>query len=106
MTTAEALAPHPRRAPAARAGWLGLASLAAAALIVAPIVAVVGSGFGPGEGAWAHLVETVLGSYVWNTLLLLVGVTWGVVSIGVLSAWLAPRSRLSRPRGPGMGGVP
>ena len=88
MTTAEALAPHPPRAPAARLGWLGLASLAAAALIVAPIVAVVASGFGPGAGAWAHLVQTVLGAYVWNTFLLLVGVTWGVVSIGVLSAWL------------------
>ncbi len=88
MTTAEALAPHPPRAPAARLGWLGLASLAAAALIVAPIVAVVVSGFGPGEGAWAHLVQTVLGAYVWNTFLLLVGVTWGVVSMGVLSAWL------------------
>jgi iron(III) transport system permease protein len=88
MTVAEALAPHPRRAPAARVGWLGLASLAAAALIVAPIVAVVASGFGPGAGAWAHLAQTVLGAYVWNTFLLLVGVTWGVVSIGVLSAWL------------------
>ncbi len=88
MTAAEALAPHPRRAPAARVGWLGLASLAAAALIVAPIVAVVASGFGPGAGAWAHLAQTVLGAYVWNTFLLLVGVTWGVVSIGVLSAWL------------------
>jgi iron(III) transport system permease protein len=88
MTVAEALAPHPPRAPAARVGWLGLASLAAAALIVAPIVAVVASGFGPGAGAWAHLAQTVLGAYVWNTFLLLVGVTWGVVSIGVLSAWL------------------
>jgi iron(III) transport system permease protein len=88
MTTAEALAPHPPRAPAARLGWLGLASLAAAALIIAPIVAVVASGFGPGAGAWAHLAQTVLGAYVWNTFLLLVGVTWGVVSIGVLSAWL------------------
>jgi iron(III) transport system permease protein len=57
-------------------------------LIVAPIVAVVASGFAPGAGAWAHLVQTVLGAYVWNTFLLLVGVTWGVVSIGVLSAWL------------------
>jgi iron(III) transport system permease protein len=88
MNTADALAPQPRRAPAARVGWLGFASLAAAALIVAPIVAVVASGFAPGAGAWAHLVQTVLGAYVWNTFLLLVGVTWGVVSIGVLSAWL------------------
>ena len=38
MTTAEALAPHPQRAPAVRAGWLGLASLAAAALIGAVVL--------------------------------------------------------------------
>jgi iron(III) transport system permease protein len=88
MTAAEALAPRPQRAPIARFGWLGLASLAAALLIVAPIGAVVATAFGRGEGAWTHLAETVLGAYVWNTFLLLVGVTWGVVSMGVLSAWL------------------
>jgi iron(III) transport system permease protein len=88
MSTADALVPRARPAFPAGVGWLGLASFAAAVLIVAPIVAVVASGFGPGQGAWAHLVETVLGWYVWNTFLLLVGVTWGVVSMGVLSAWL------------------
>jgi iron(III) transport system permease protein len=93
MSTAEALATRPHRAPRPRAGWLGLASLAAAALIVGPIIAVVASAFGRGEGAWTHLVATVLGSYVWNTLLLLAGVTWGVVSIGVLSAWLVTAYR-------------
>jgi iron(III) transport system permease protein len=93
MTTADALVPHARRAFAGRVGWLGLASFAAAALIVAPILAVVASGFGPGQGAWAHLFQTVLGWYVWNTFLLLLGVTWGVVSIGVLSAWLVTAYR-------------
>jgi iron(III) transport system permease protein len=93
MTTADALVPHARRAVAGRVGWLGLASFAAAALIVAPILAVVASGFGPGQGAWAHLFQTVLGWYVWNTFLLLLGVTWGVVSIGVLSAWLVTAYR-------------
>ncbi len=88
MTAADALVPRPRRTPAARVGWLGLASLAAAALIVAPLAAVVMSALGPGEGAWRHLAQTVLASYVVNTFLLLVGVAWGVVSMGVLSAWL------------------
>jgi iron(III) transport system permease protein len=90
MTPAEAL---PRRAPAGGIGWLRFSSLAAAVLIVAPIVAVVASAFGPGEGAWTHLVETVLGAYVGNTFLLLVGVACGVVSIGVLSAWLVTAYR-------------
>jgi iron(III) transport system permease protein len=89
MTTTETAAPRASRVPLARLGWLGGASLAVALLIVAPILAVVATAFGPGAGAWTHLVETVLGAYVWNTFLLLAGVTWGVVSIGVLSAWLA-----------------
>ncbi|HSD55416.1 MAG TPA: iron ABC transporter permease [Burkholderiales bacterium] len=74
-------------------GALGWAALGVAALIVAPILAVVGNIFGPGESTWAHLASTVLPGYLINTGLLLVGVTWGVVSIGVLSAWLVTAYR-------------
>ena len=85
-----------RLLPAARGrplGALGWIALAVAALIVAPLAAVVGSSFAPGEGTWAHLASTVLPGYVANTALLLAGVTWGVVSIGVLSAWLVTAYR-------------
>jgi iron(III) transport system permease protein len=68
-------------------------ALAVAALIVAPILAVVGNVFAPGDSTWAHLASTVLPGYIGNTALLLVGVTWGVVSIGVLSAWLVTAYR-------------
>ena len=64
-----------------------------AALIIAPLLAVVGNIFAPGETTWAHLASTVLPGYVTNTALLLLGVTWGVVSIGVLSAWLVTAYR-------------
>jgi iron(III) transport system permease protein len=74
-------------------GALGWTVLAVAALIVAPLVTVVGSVFAPGTGTWAHLASTVLPGYVVNTLLLLVGVTCGVVSIGVLAAWLVTAYR-------------
>jgi iron(III) transport system permease protein len=74
-------------------GALGWAALAVAALIVAPILAVVGNVFAPGDSTWAHLASTVLPGYVGNTALLLVAVTWGVVSIGVLSAWLVTAYR-------------
>ncbi|HSD44868.1 MAG TPA: iron ABC transporter permease [Burkholderiales bacterium] len=74
-------------------GALGWAALAVAAFIVAPILAVVGNVFAPSESTWAHLASTVLPGYVGNTALLLVGVTWGVVSIGVLSAWLVTAYR-------------
>ena len=93
MNPADALAPRPSPRLLGRVGWLGLASLVAAALIAAPIVAVVATALGPGEGAWRHLVQTVLGAYVRNTLLLLGAVALGVVSIGVLSAWLVTTYR-------------
>ena len=74
-------------------GALGWTALAVAAFIVAPLVAVVGNVFAPGASTWAHLASTVLPGYVANTALLLMGVAWGVVSIGVLSAWLVTAYR-------------
>ncbi|HEX7045883.1 MAG TPA: iron ABC transporter permease [Burkholderiales bacterium] len=74
--------------PAGRFGALGWVSLAVALLLVFPLAAVVASLLRPGGETWAHLVDTVLGAYVVNTILLLLGVTFGVVSMGVLSAWL------------------
>jgi iron(III) transport system permease protein len=74
-------------------GALGWAALAVAIFIVAPILAVVGNVFAPGGATWAHLASTVLPGYVLNTALLLIGVAGGVVSIGVLSAWLVTAYR-------------
>ncbi|MBI4490479.1 MAG: iron ABC transporter permease [Deltaproteobacteria bacterium] len=72
----------------ARLRALGWASVAVAALVLAPIVAVVWNIFLPSETTWSHLVSTVLPGYIWNTLLLVLLVAAGVMSIGVLSAWL------------------
>jgi iron(III) transport system permease protein len=83
-------APH---RPARPLGTLGLIALAIAAMIAAPLVAVVANAFGPGESTWAHLARTVLPAYLWNTFLLLIGVAYGVVSIGVLAAWLVTAYR-------------
>ena len=47
---------------------------------------------GAGE-TWAHLAATALPRYVLNTALLLLAVAWGVVSMGVLSAWLVTAYR-------------
>ena len=73
---------------ATRFGWLGWASIITGALVLAPIVAVVWNIFLPSETTWSHLVSTVLPSYIWNTLLLVVLVAVGVISCGALSAWL------------------
>ncbi|MGH7795871.1 MAG: ABC transporter permease [Candidatus Binatia bacterium] len=72
----------------ARLGWLGWVSIVTAALVLAPIVAVVWNVFLPSETTWSHLVSTVLPSYIWNTLLLVLMVAVGVISCGALSAWL------------------
>jgi len=72
----------------ARLGSLGWASVITAALVLAPIGAVVWNVFLPSETTWPHLVSTVLPGYIWNTLLLLLLVAAGVIWCGVLSAWL------------------
>lgn len=74
-------------------GKLGWSAIVIAAVAVAPLVAVIANVFAPGGSTWAHLVSTVLADYVRDTALLLVGVTLGVVSIGVLSAWLVSTYR-------------
>jgi iron(III) transport system permease protein len=73
---------------AARLGWLGWISLGTAALVLAPIIAVVWNIFLPSETTWSHLVSTVLPSYTWNTLHLVLMVAVGVIICGVLPAWL------------------
>jgi iron(III) transport system permease protein len=73
---------------AARLGWLGWVSMATAALVLAPIVAVVWNVFLPGQRTWAHLVSTVLPEYLINTVLLVLLVAGGVIFFGALSAWL------------------
>jgi iron(III) transport system permease protein len=93
LPSAEASPPALQAAGGRGLGPLGWIALSVAALIVAPLAAVVANSFAPGEGTWAHLASTVLPGYVANTALLLVGVTWGVVSIGVLSAWLVTAYR-------------
>ncbi len=68
---------------------LNLAALALAVLAVVPVASVLVHVFLPAPSdAWSHLAETVLPDYVANTLWMIAGVTAGVVSIGVTSAWL------------------
>ena len=69
-------------------GRLGWVSVATAALVLAPIAAVIWNVFLPSETTWWHLVSTVLPSYIGNTLLLVLMVAAGVISCGVVSAWL------------------
>jgi len=74
-------------------GALGWATIVLALIMLVPIAAVVSNVFGPSQATWSHLVATVLPGYLWNTAGLLLGVAYGVISIGVLSAWLVTAYR-------------
>ncbi len=72
------------------AAWL---SVGIALLLVLPIVAVLASLLQPAGETWRHLAATVLPRYVGNTAALLALVAAGVISIGVISAWLVATYR-------------
>ena len=57
-------------------------------IIALPIIVVFASIFFPSEDVWQHLIDTVLGVYISNSLLLMTGVSAGVLLIGILPAWL------------------
>ena len=63
-------------------------TIGVALVLAVPVVVVVLNVFVPGSGTWTHLVATVLPEYVINSLGLLLGVAYGVVTIGVTAAWL------------------
>jgi iron(III) transport system permease protein len=74
-------------------GFLGGTALAIGVLLALPVLFVLSSVVRGGGETWAHLTATGLPVYVWNTLLMLVAVACGVISMGVLSAWLVTAYR-------------
>ncbi|MEM1200241.1 MAG: iron ABC transporter permease [Pseudomonadota bacterium] len=71
-----------------RTNWLGLVAVCLAIVLIAPVAWVASSIFAQDQGTLAHLAETVLSSYISNTLLLVLGVGVGVLIIGTPTAWL------------------
>ena len=65
-----------------------ISSLVIAFLISLPILAVLYLAFFPDENAWPHLLNTVLPSYLKNTVILMTGVGLLTLAIGTGSAWL------------------
>jgi iron(III) transport system permease protein len=70
-------------------------ALGVGALLALPVLVVVSSVFRGGGDTWSHLASTGLAAYAWNTVLLLAAVAWGVISMGVLSAWLVTAYRFA-----------
>src|SRR5207249_101729 len=82
-----------RLAAMPRLGMLGFATLAIGAAIALPVVSVLASFFAGASDTWQHLAATALPRYIGNTLALLVMVSAGVISMGVVAAWLVSSYR-------------
>jgi iron(III) transport system permease protein len=65
-----------------------LASFIVVAIVAAPILVVALSWFTPAGDVWRHLVQTVLGELLLNTVVLMLGVGGGVFLLGAGLAWL------------------
>ena len=74
-------------------GPLGWSAIFVALVLAAPILAVLASLFSESEGAWRQLADSVLPTYIANSLWLSLGVGFGVLVGGVSSAWLVTMCR-------------
>jgi iron(III) transport system permease protein len=72
--------------------WI-VSVVAIAAIIATPVIAVLSQLFTNSGDVWQHLASTVLGTYITNSLILMVGVGAGVLAIGVSTAWLVTMCR-------------
>jgi len=59
-----------------------------ALLMALPVLVIASFIFLPASENWQHLVDNLLTVYISNSLLLMLGVSVGVLSIGVITAWL------------------
>jgi len=64
-----------------------IVSVGIAVLMLLPVIAVVHLAFNADQTIWIHLKDTVLSDYVTNSFLLVLGVGFGVLALGVPAAW-------------------
>jgi iron(III) transport system permease protein len=83
----------PTRVSTRRLAPVAWVALAAAALVMLPILAVLANLAAPARGAWAHLWATTLPAMILNTVGLLAGVAGGTIVLGVAGAWLVTMCR-------------
>ncbi|MCY7406434.1 MAG: iron ABC transporter permease, partial [Alkalinema sp. CAN_BIN05] len=65
-----------------------IVTVSLALLMMLPLVSVLSSVFSDTRTVWQHLITTVLGEYILNSLILMVGVATGVAIVGTSCAWL------------------
>ena len=67
--------------------WL-IASVLIAIIITSPIIAIIWIAISPEENVWLHLATSVLPTYIFNSVVLMLGVGTFVAIIGTGTAWL------------------
>ena len=67
-----------------RAWWV----ITIAIIMALPIIVILGFVLQPFNENWQHLLDNLLLEYVSNSLLLMLGVSIGVLSMGIITAWL------------------
>ena len=67
-----------------RAWWV----ITIAIVMALPILVILGFVLQPFNENWQHLLDNLLLEYVSNSLLLMLGVSVGVLSMGIITAWL------------------
>ena len=70
-----------------------LAVIVLCPLLSVPVLTVFSSVFNSSEGVWQHLVDTLLWSYIFQSLQLMLGVGVMVLVLGVVPAWLVTMTR-------------
>ena len=68
--------------------WLSGVTLLVTACFLLPIIIIVSFIFVGTPGIWSHLWNSVLGGYIGNSVLLMLGVAVGVLLLGLPTAWL------------------
>ncbi|MGA7935288.1 MAG: iron ABC transporter permease [Kovacikia sp.] len=87
-----AFPPPNSRQPTANSLWTALV-VAIAALLSLPVLVIFRNLFSSTGDIWKHLAETVLPTYIANSLWLMVGVSLGVGVMGTGTAWLVTMCR-------------
>ncbi len=74
--------------PCSRVNPWRIGTTVIAVVATLPVLAIFWLAFSPAENIWPHLADTVLPRYLFNTAILMVGVSISVFLIGVSSAYL------------------
>ena len=79
------------RIPKRRVDIWSLGTWLLCCLLLGPVLALLVTALGESGGLWEHLLDTVLGKYVVNTLILMAGVGVLAILFGVSTAWVISR---------------